>query len=180
MSVAKWAKTLPGDKYETVAYLPPKALYLLAAKSTPEDIENEVIADIGSGKPVDSRQVKTRIEEAKEATATTGADAPLDEQGEVAQGDPELARDKKHRRTREEIERDAFLENRLSLLGVVAGVDTHEFPVPKLNAEDAKQAIKQIKKAEACLRQLRREIEKQHAEPAPAVDPADPDHEVRR
>ena len=87
----------------------------------------------------------------------------LVEQEEISQDDPKPDRDKKRRRTREEIERDVFFDRRLSMLETAAGVD-FELPVPKLNAEDAKQAIKQIKKAEACLRRLRREIEKQHAE----------------
>ncbi len=60
------------------------------------------------------------------------------------------------------------------MLEQAAGVD-FELPAPKLNAEDAKQAIKRIRKAEVCLRQLRREIEKQHAGTAAAVDQQDPD-----
>jgi hypothetical protein len=157
MKVAKWAKALPGDKYATIAHLPPTKLYLLAAASTPEDIENEVIADIESGKPVDTKEVKARIEEAQV------------EQEETSQDDPKTAPAKKRCRTREEIERDAFFDGRLPVLEQAAGVD-FELPVPKLNAEDAKQAIKQIKKAEACLRRLRREIEKQHPNQAPDVE----------
>ena len=163
MSVAAWAEA----KSATVADLAPATLYLLAAPSTPEDIENEVLADIESGKPVDTKEVKARIEEARV------------EQDETSQDDPKPAQAKKPRRSRQEIERDAFFEGRLPVLEQAAGVD-FELPAPKLNAEDAKQAIKQIKKAEACLRHLRREIERQHAEPAPTVDQQGPDHEVRR
>jgi hypothetical protein len=163
MKVAKWAKALPGDKYATIAHLPPTKLYLLAAASTPEDIETEVNADIESGKPVNTKEVKARIEEARV------------EQDETSQDDPKPAQAKKPRRSRQEIERDAFFfEGRLPVLEQAAGVD-FELPAPKLNAEDAKQAIKQIKKAEACLRYLRREIEKQHAGLAPAVDQQDPE-----
>ena len=82
---------------------------------------------------------------------------------------------KKPRRSRQEIERDAFFEGRLPVLEQAAGVDSFELLVPKLNAEDAKQAIKQIKKVETCLRQLRHEIEKQHTGLAPAVDQQDPE-----
>ena len=164
MSVAAWAE----GKSATVADLAPSTLYLLASPSTPEDIEKGVIADIESGKPVDTKRVKTRIEEAKATTATTTAVGDVDEQGEVAQGGPKPARDKKRRRTQEEILRDNFFDGRLPTIEGAAGVSS-ELPVPKLNAEDARRAIKQIRKAEACLRQLRREIEKQHPKTAGEV-----------
>jgi hypothetical protein len=60
MAAAEWA----GDKYETVSYLPPKLIYDLASKSTPDEIKAEVRADLDAGKPVDVKAVKEKIKDA--------------------------------------------------------------------------------------------------------------------
>jgi hypothetical protein len=61
MAAAEWA----GDKYETVSYLPPKLIYDLASKSTPDEIKAEVRADLDAGKPVDVKEIKSRILDAR-------------------------------------------------------------------------------------------------------------------
>lgn len=61
MRAAAWAES----KYETVSRLPPATVYLLAAKTTPEEIKTKVIADIEAGKPINARDIKVRIKAAR-------------------------------------------------------------------------------------------------------------------
>ena len=166
MRVAKWAKALPGDKYATVSHLPPKTLYLLAARSTPEDIGKEVIADIEADTPIDNKRIKARIEEAQV------------EQEEIAQNEPKPGQKaRKPRRPRKEVQRDHFLG---PVMAWVTGVKVASgIEVPRLNAEDAKKAIAALKEAEAALRSVRRKVEAQHVDAnlAPVVEQQDPDHD---
>lgn len=52
-------------KYETVSVLPPKTLYLLAAPSTPESAQQEVVGRLQRGESLDHREVKSVIDDAK-------------------------------------------------------------------------------------------------------------------
>jgi hypothetical protein len=61
MRAAAWAK----GKSELSSHLPPSALYLLSAKSTPEEIQAEVVSDLKAGKPVEVRKIEHRIQEAR-------------------------------------------------------------------------------------------------------------------
>ena len=58
---AAWAE----GKNEIISHLPPRTLYLLSAKSTPEEIQAEFVSDLKAGKPVDVRMIKCRITDAR-------------------------------------------------------------------------------------------------------------------
>ena len=57
MQAAEWAE----GKNDIVSHLPPNTLHLLAAKSTPEDIQTEVVSTLKAGKSIDPRQIEARI-----------------------------------------------------------------------------------------------------------------------
>ena len=57
MRAAEWVE----GKYEIVSHLPPATIYLLAAKTTPEEIKTKVITDLEAGKPIEMRDIKGRI-----------------------------------------------------------------------------------------------------------------------
>lgn len=65
------AADLAGSKSETISVLPPSTVYLLAAPSTPEKIRTDIIQEIETGKPVDHRNVETRIREARRSERNT-------------------------------------------------------------------------------------------------------------
>jgi hypothetical protein len=61
MRAAAWAE----GKTEIISDLSPTTLYLLAAPSTPKEIQAEVVSDLRSGKPVEVQRIKHRILDAK-------------------------------------------------------------------------------------------------------------------
>ena len=61
MGASEWAE----DKSDTVSHLPPNTLYTLSAKSTPELIREQVIADLEAGNRVDPREVVERVRMAR-------------------------------------------------------------------------------------------------------------------
>jgi len=61
MRAAAWAE----GKTEIVSVLPPKALYLLSAKSTPKQIQDEVVSHLEAGKPFEFQTIKARIDMAR-------------------------------------------------------------------------------------------------------------------
>jgi len=56
-------------KIVTVTNLSPTSLYLLAAKSTPEPVREEIVGRLNSGEVVPNRDIKHQIQEAKAAAA---------------------------------------------------------------------------------------------------------------
>jgi hypothetical protein len=58
-----------GDKSDAVSVLPPSAVYLLSAKSTPPEITTEVVADLEQGRPIDMGIVEARIITARREAA---------------------------------------------------------------------------------------------------------------
>ncbi len=63
MNAAAWAE----GKTEMISDLPPATLFLLAAKSTPDEIQAEVVSDLKVGKPIETRKIEDRIKEARSA-----------------------------------------------------------------------------------------------------------------
>ena len=61
IQVAEWAK----DKSDTMSLLPPSTLYLLSAKSTPDEIQAEVVSDLKAGKPIEVRRINALIKMAR-------------------------------------------------------------------------------------------------------------------
>ena len=61
IQAAEWAE----GKNDIVSHLPPTTLYLLSAKSTPEEIQAEVVSDLKAGKPVEVRRIEHQIADAK-------------------------------------------------------------------------------------------------------------------
>ena len=61
MRAAAWAE----GKTEIISALSPTTLYLLAAPSTPKEIQAEVVSDLRAGKPVEVQRIKHRILDAK-------------------------------------------------------------------------------------------------------------------
>ncbi len=61
MRAAAWAE----GKTEIISDLSPTTLYLLAAPSTPKEIQAEVVSDLRSGMPVEVQRLKHRIADAK-------------------------------------------------------------------------------------------------------------------
>lgn len=53
-----------GVKCETVSHLPPKAIYMLSAKSVPEAIVGEVVGKIENGEPIDLDAVTDQVRKA--------------------------------------------------------------------------------------------------------------------
>ena len=106
MQAAEWAE----GKSATVSLLQPKTLYLLAAKSTPEKVQTEVISDLEAGKDIDPREIRDRVAEAKEKRRV--------EQREAAMSPEEKLRRKRSRerltaeRDRLEAERAAVEQRR--------------------------------------------------------------------
>jgi hypothetical protein len=104
MAAAEWA----GDKYETVAYLPPKLIYDLASKTTPYEIKAEVRANLDAGKPVDVEEIKARISDARahQRTADTEENRRRKrDRGKPASESARLRRQQEEQKQREEAER---------------------------------------------------------------------------
>ena len=57
-----------GTKSETVAGLPPTLIYTLAAKSTPNEIREKVIADLEVGREIDCKAVMAKIKQSRPST----------------------------------------------------------------------------------------------------------------
>ena len=62
MRAAEWM----ADKSELSSYLTPSTIYLLSAPSTPESAQRQVLDDIEAGRPIDHREVREVVEEAKD------------------------------------------------------------------------------------------------------------------
>ncbi len=61
MRAAAWAE----GKTEIISDLSPTTLYLLAAPSTPKEIQAEVVSDLKAGKPIEFLRVKALIQTAR-------------------------------------------------------------------------------------------------------------------
>jgi hypothetical protein len=66
-----------GDKADTVSDLPAAALYNLAAKSTPDELRDEILEQLEAGKAPPNRELTARLKAARlEARDTVKADLP--------------------------------------------------------------------------------------------------------
>lgn len=65
------AAALAAGKYDTVTLLPPSTVYLLAARSTPEEIRADVFDAVKAGRPVDHRDIERRVRTARSEIAKT-------------------------------------------------------------------------------------------------------------
>ena len=169
-TVAAWVE----GKSATVADLAPSTLYLLAAPSTPANIQNEVIADMEAGKPIDEKQIKRRIQEVKEATTTNTASAAMVEQEEIAQDEqkPKQKTERPFWESPEYIKRSEF-KNACLFSCVYFEAAARE--MPQLDAEWREAMIDLLKKVEVRVKNLRIKIEELHAESAPAGEHQEPD-----
>ena len=70
MQAAEWAE----GKNDIVSYLPPKTLYLLAAKSTPVEIQTDVLQSLEAGKKPNIRQIEERVRDARWTAKFKGID----------------------------------------------------------------------------------------------------------
>ncbi len=73
MQAAAWAE----GKTETVSDLTPSTLYLLSAPSTPQAVQCQVLDDLEAGKPVNHREVREAVDEAKDEERKEGRTAAL-------------------------------------------------------------------------------------------------------
>ena len=62
MQAATWAE----GKTDMVSDLTPNTIYLLSAPSTPESVQQQVLDDLEDGKPVNHREVREVVQEAKD------------------------------------------------------------------------------------------------------------------
>ena len=61
MRAAEWM----ADKSELSSHLTPNTIYLLSAPSTPDSVQQQVLGDLEAGKPVNHREVREVVQEAK-------------------------------------------------------------------------------------------------------------------
>ncbi len=61
MRAAEWM----ADKSELGSHLSPNTIYLLSAPSTPESVQQQVLGDLEAGKPINHREVREVVQEAK-------------------------------------------------------------------------------------------------------------------
>ena len=61
MQAAEWL----AGKNDIVSHLPLTTIYLLAAKTTPEEIKTKVLSDVEAGNAIDMHEVKARIKMAR-------------------------------------------------------------------------------------------------------------------
>ena len=61
IQAAQWSE----GKNDIVSHLSPTMLYLLSAKSTPKEIQAEVVSDLEAGKPVEVQRIKALIKIAR-------------------------------------------------------------------------------------------------------------------
>ncbi len=61
MRAAKWM----ADKSGLGSHLTPNTIYLLSAPSTPETVQQQILGDLEAGKPVNHREVREVVQEAK-------------------------------------------------------------------------------------------------------------------
>ncbi len=73
MRAAEWM----ADKSELSSHLTPNTIYLLSAPSTPESVQEAVIDDLEAGKPVNHREVREAVDEAKDEERKEGRTAAL-------------------------------------------------------------------------------------------------------
>ncbi len=70
MQAAEWAE----GKNDIVSHLPPKTLYLLAAKSTSVEIQTDVLQSLEADKKPDIRQIEERVRDARWPAKFKGID----------------------------------------------------------------------------------------------------------
>ncbi len=120
MQAAKWAE----GKNDIVSHLPPKTLYLLVAKSTPEEIKTDVLQSLEAGKKPDIRQIEERVRDARWTAKQKGVDQ-----------DPEAKRERRAKRERWEAELEKREERELQVLAEALQI------LSKLDREDLERLV---------------------------------------
>jgi hypothetical protein len=93
-------------KSETVSYLPARAIYQLAAKSTPEPIRNELIGRLEAGERLTAHEIDARIYHAREEAKLTDEDRKREKKRRERR-ERELAKSAEKRAQQEQAHKEA-------------------------------------------------------------------------
>jgi hypothetical protein len=135
---------------ETVSLLPEKIVRLIAAKSTPPEIRDQVLASAAAGETIKPKAVEDRLKRARLLRKEENREAQRKQKRSTALKRRRDAQAEKYRQEFEEAEKKRWADNRVAALDIIAryGEDGAEFLVAVPNI----WAVLDVVKAELATR----------------------------